>query len=88
MGYAMAFNLLKAGYSLTVWNRSPGKCDDLAAGGASVAQTPAEVALSCDIIVAMLADPEACLEVALGDNGIVQGLSPGMCMCMCTAVRA
>ena len=42
-GYAMATNLLKAGYSLTVWNRSMQKCDDLAAGGAAVANTPAEV---------------------------------------------
>ena len=39
----MATNLLKAGYSLTVWNRSMQKCDDLAAGGAAVANTPAEV---------------------------------------------
>lgn len=77
MGYPMALNLLKAGYSITVWNRSPEKCDDLAAGGASVARTPAEVAASCDIVIAMLADPEACLAVALGPDGIAEAMGPG-----------
>lgn len=77
MGIAMAINLLKAGYSVTVWNRSPGKCDALAAAGAAVAGTPAEVMSQCDITVAMLADPEAALEVATGKGGIVDGTSPG-----------
>ena len=77
MGYLMALNLIKAGYSVTVWNRSPEKCDDLAAGGAAVAQTPAEVAATCDITIAMLADPQACLDVALGENGIAAGMSSG-----------
>lgn len=36
MGYAMASNLLKAGYEVTVWNRSPGKTEGLAAAGAKV----------------------------------------------------
>lgn len=66
MGYPMALNLLKAGFSLTVWNRTAEKCDDLAAGGAAVAQTPAEVAANSDLIIAMLADPEACLAVTTG----------------------
>lgn len=77
MGYAMALNLIKAGYSVTVWNRSPEKCDDLAAGGAQVASTPAEVAATCDITIAMLADPQACLDVAFGENGIAAGMSAG-----------
>jgi glyoxylate/succinic semialdehyde reductase len=77
MGYAMAFNLLKAGYSLTVWNRSPDKCDDLAAGGAAVANTPADVVKNSDIIIAMLSDREACVEVALGDDGIAGAMTPG-----------
>lgn len=77
MGYPMAFNLLKAGYSLTVWNRSAEKCDDLAAGGVSVANSPAEVVANSDIIIAMLSDREACLEVALGDNGIASAMTEG-----------
>jgi glyoxylate/succinic semialdehyde reductase len=77
MGYPMALNLLKAGYSLTIWNRSPEKCDNLAARGASVAETPAEVAAASDIVVAMLADPEACLAVALGPDGIAGEMGPG-----------
>ncbi|KAH7620507.1 putative Glyoxylate/succinic semialdehyde reductase 2, chloroplastic [Nannochloris sp. 'desiccata'] len=77
MGYAMAFNLLNAGYSLTVWNRSPGKCDDLAAGGAAVANSPADVVKNSDIIFAMLSDREACLEVALGQDGIAGVMTEG-----------
>jgi glyoxylate/succinic semialdehyde reductase len=77
MGYAMSFNLLKAGYSLTVWNRSAEKCDDLAAGGVSVANSPAEVVANSDIIISMLSDREACLEVALGKNGIAGAMTSG-----------
>lgn len=62
-----ALNLLKAGYAVTVWNRSPDKCAALAAAGATVAPTPAAAVAACDITLAMLSDPEACLAVALGE---------------------
>jgi len=77
MGYPMAFNLLKAGCSLTVWNRDLNKADDLAAGGAAVVQSPAEVVSNSDITIAMLSDPQASLEVALGPNGVVSGMASG-----------
>ncbi|KAL4437458.1 hypothetical protein ABPG75_004597 [Micractinium tetrahymenae] len=77
MGYAMASNLLKAGYEVMVWNRSPGKTDGLAAAGAKVAATPGEVACACDITLAMLSDPEACLEVATGPDGVASAISAG-----------
>ena len=73
----MALNLVKAGFEVTTWNRSADKSDDLAAAGAIVAGSPSEVAASCDIIIAMLSDPQACLEVALGENGVVAGLTLG-----------
>ena len=59
MGSAMAKNLLKAGFQVTVWNRSQDKCAELAALGARVAATPAEVTASCPITFAILADPAA-----------------------------
>lgn len=77
MGSAMALNLIKSGYDLTVWNRSADKCDNLAAGGAKVALTPAEVVRECDITFVMLSDPPAALEVALGPDGAVSGMSAG-----------
>jgi glyoxylate/succinic semialdehyde reductase len=77
MGYPMALNLIKAGYSLTVWNRTIEKCDDLAAGGATVGRTPAEVVAASDITIAMLADPKASLLVALGPDGAASAMAPG-----------
>ncbi|KAL4421900.1 hypothetical protein ABPG77_005184 [Micractinium sp. CCAP 211/92] len=77
MGFAMASNLLKAGYEVTVWNRSPGKADGLVAAGAKVAATPAEVVAACDITLAMLSDPEACLEVATDPNGVASAIGAG-----------
>ncbi|EFN59865.1 hypothetical protein CHLNCDRAFT_133685 [Chlorella variabilis] len=77
MGNAMAANLLKAGYEVTVWNRSPDKCAGLAAAGATVAGTPAEAVAACDIALAMLSDPEACLAVATGPEGVASAMAPG-----------
>ncbi|EIE24341.1 hypothetical protein COCSUDRAFT_14707 [Coccomyxa subellipsoidea C-169] len=74
MGVAMARNLLKAGYEVTVWNRSPDKCKLLEAEGAKVAASPEEAAAACDITLAMLADPPAALAVA---EQAVKGLSKG-----------
>jgi 3-hydroxyisobutyrate dehydrogenase-like beta-hydroxyacid dehydrogenase len=55
MGKAMAANLVKAGHTLTVWNRSPGPAADLAALGAKTARAPAD-AFDGDAVITMLAD--------------------------------
>jgi glyoxylate/succinic semialdehyde reductase len=77
MGLAMTRNLLKAGYDVVVWNRSPERCDPLVAEGARRASTPAEAAAAADITFAMLSDPPAALAVATGPQGIAAGMSPG-----------
>lgn len=77
MGNAMARNLLKAGFKVTVWNRSQDKCAELAAMGATVAATPAEVTASCAITIAMLADPAAAHAVCFGEKGALEGLGDG-----------
>ncbi len=51
MGKPMALNLMKAGFSLAVYNRTANKCAPLVEAGASVARSPQEVAASCDVIV-------------------------------------
>ena len=58
MGRAMAANLIKAGHTLTVWNRSPAPAEQLAALGARIAATPAE-ALAPGVAISMLADDSA-----------------------------
>ena len=73
-----ARNLLKAGYQVTVWNRSADKCKGLAAEGAKVASSAKEAAAAADITIAMLADPAAALAVA---KEAAEGLAKGMRLC-------
>lgn len=77
MGSAMATNLLKAGYRLTIWNRSPGKCTPLVAQGAELATSPRGVAEASDMVFSMMATPLAVESVRDGANGIIAGLKPG-----------
>jgi hypothetical protein len=69
-----ARNLIKAGYSVTVWNRSPEKCKELEGEGASVVASSADCVAASDITIAMLADPPAALAVA---KDAVKGISQG-----------
>ncbi|MFA7404998.1 MAG: NAD(P)-dependent oxidoreductase [Pelobacteraceae bacterium] len=77
MGSAMAANLLKAGFTVTVWNRSVEKCGVLADLGATVAASPRAAAEISEIVIAMMATPAAVMAVRDGSEGIVAGLSPG-----------
>lgn len=77
MGSAMAANLVKAGFKVTVWNRSPEKCAELAALGARVATTPAEVTGSCGVTFAMLSDPAAAHAVCFAPGGALEGIGSG-----------
>lgn len=77
MGLAMTNNLLKAGYDVTVWNRSADKCEPLVDNGAQVGASPADVVSSCDVTFAMLADPAAALAVATGPKGAASSIAAG-----------
>ncbi|MBW2505374.1 MAG: NAD(P)-dependent oxidoreductase [Deltaproteobacteria bacterium] len=77
MGSAMAENLVRAGFQVTVWNRSKEKCDPLLALGAHPAENPRDVASQCDLTFAMLADPKAAREVCFGEDGVLAGISGG-----------
>lgn len=77
MGSPMAQNLIKSGCDVTVWNRTKSKCDPLISLGAKYGSTPEEVAASCDVTFAMLADPGSAVDVACGKQGAVNGMSPG-----------
>jgi 3-hydroxyisobutyrate dehydrogenase-like beta-hydroxyacid dehydrogenase len=77
MGSAMAANLLKAGLSVTVWNRSQDKCAPLQELGAVLAESPRLLAESSDLVVAMMATPQAVVAVRDGAEGIIAGLSSG-----------
>ena len=73
MGSRIATRLLTAGHDLVVWNRSPEKLDPLLAQGAVVAVTPAEAATRADVLITMVAGPEALRAVSDGRDGLFAG---------------
>lgn len=73
----MAGHILKGGHPLTVFNRTPSKTADLAARGAAVAGTPAEVAARSEIIITMVSDTPDVEQVVAGPRGIIEGIRPG-----------
>jgi 3-hydroxyisobutyrate dehydrogenase len=86
MGSRMAQNLLKKGFPLTVWNRTPGRAPDLAAGGARVAMTPRELAEASDVVVACVADPPAVERLVFAEDGILGAVKPGFRYLECSTV--
>ncbi len=76
MGAPMAANLLKAGFTLTVWNRTEAKTKPLADAGAGVADAPADVAKRADAVIVMLENGPVVTEV-LFDRGVADALAPG-----------
>lgn len=77
MGRPMAHNVLKAGYPLTVWNRTSARANELRAAGARVADSPRAAAEGADVTITVLTDAEATEAVALGDDGLIGGLRAG-----------
>ncbi|ARJ44268.1 2-hydroxy-3-oxopropionate reductase [Pantoea alhagi] len=77
MGKPMSKNLLKAGYTLVVRDSNTQNEAELVELGATTAKTPKEVAEQCDVIITMLPNSPHVKEVALGENGIIEGAKPG-----------
>lgn len=88
MGKRMVKNLLKAGYSTTVWNRSQEKALELAEMGAEVAESPAEAAAQADVIITMLSKDQAVKEVLLGVNGVMEKITEGKTVIDCSTVSS
>jgi 3-hydroxyisobutyrate dehydrogenase-like beta-hydroxyacid dehydrogenase len=86
MGTPMARNLLKKGYGLIVYNRTADKTKELAELGAEVAATPEEAARVSEVLITMLADDEAVMNVFYGTDGILHGTRPGMTVIDCSTV--
>jgi len=86
MGSRMAANLLKKGFPLTVWNRTPGRAAELQAAGAKVAKTPRELAEAADVVVACVADPPAVERLVFAEDGLLGGVRPGFRYLECSTV--
>ncbi len=76
MGSGMARNLLRAGFSVRVWNRSPEKALPLAAAGASPAATPLEAVSAANVVITMLTDGAAVEDVMGGRSGALAAMPP------------
>jgi len=77
MGRPMAANLLKAGYALTVWNRTRARAEEVAMLGAKVAATAREAAAASDVLLTVVSDPPALEAVLWGTDGALAGLRKG-----------
>ncbi|EHP43481.1 oxidoreductase yfjR [Cupriavidus basilensis OR16] len=77
MGAAIAMNLIESGHDVHVFNRNPARAEPLRAAGASVATSPAQAALSADVVFTMVSDDAAHAAVTFGEAGIATTLKPG-----------
>ena len=84
MGLAMATTLLKAGFGLSVYNRTAAKAQPLLELGARLARSPAEAAEPGGIVVTMVSDDRALEEVTVGANGFLGRLGDGVHLSMST----
>ena len=77
MGRPQCHNLIKAGYSLTVWNRSRPGIDIVVGYGAQAGESPADVAAKSDVTITMVTDSPDVQHVVLGPKGVAEGAKAG-----------
>lgn len=76
MGSAIAKRLIEVGHDVSVWNRSHGRTDVLAQGGAAVAETPRALAETVETVLTILTDAAAIEDVYHGPSGLLAGAGP------------
>jgi 3-hydroxyisobutyrate dehydrogenase-like beta-hydroxyacid dehydrogenase len=77
MGNPMSRNLLKAGFDLTVWNRTTSRMKEIVDLGAKPGTSPRDVAQASQVVITMLTGSSDVEQVVLGENGVLEGLAPG-----------
>ena len=80
LGEAVGIHLIDVGYDVIVFNRTKEKTEKLKKKGASVADTPKQVAENSDLVITVVKDANAVREVIFGDLGIMAGKHDGMCI--------
>jgi 3-hydroxyisobutyrate dehydrogenase len=78
MGKSMVRNLMKAGFSVSIFTRTKEKAEDLLSEGASWAHSPKELAQNCDVIISIVGTPQDVEEVYLGEEGIITNGKEGL----------
>jgi 3-hydroxyisobutyrate dehydrogenase len=77
MGRGMVANLLKAGFEVTVWNRTASRMEPLVEAGAAAGKSPADVAAKSEIIITCVSDTPDVEAVILGQDGVIEGATAG-----------
>lgn len=85
MGYPMAERLIKAGYKVKVWNRTKSKAEPLAAQGAVLVDSPAELA-DVDVLFTMVSTGKDLEQVYFGDNGVLSGSATPRIFVDCSSI--
>jgi 3-hydroxyisobutyrate dehydrogenase-like beta-hydroxyacid dehydrogenase len=87
MGYPMARHLLKAGHEVALWSHTGAKAQELAKEGkGTVCATPQEVAQRAEFIFYCVGDSEMSCSVALGKDGLIEGIRPGSVTADCSTI--
>ena len=88
MGSRMAGNLVRAGFELTVWNRSRATAEAFCAehSGVQLAGSPAEAGAGAEIVVTMVVDGDQVREILLGDHGAATAAGPGTLFIDCSTI--
>jgi len=86
MGHGMARRYLDAGFTVSVWNRSKAKAEDLIARGARWATSPEDAAIDADAVVTMVADDQASRAVWLAKDGAATTMKTGTLAIECSTV--
>jgi len=87
MGGPMAQNVLKAGFELTVYNRTAARAEALVQQGAKLADSPADVARASDVVISCVTGPSDVLEVVLDENrGVIAAVRAGSTVVDCSTV--
>jgi 3-hydroxyisobutyrate dehydrogenase-like beta-hydroxyacid dehydrogenase len=86
MGGGMAANLVAKGYQVKLFNRTRARAEAVAAGRCEVVESPAAAARGARVVVIMLADTDAVVEVLEGPDGVTAGLEPGATVIDCSTI--
>ena len=78
MGRSMAYNLYRAGFDVTVWNRTESKVKEAEKWGAKTASSPKELSKTCHLVITMVGDTDDVRQVAEGENGLIHGAGRGL----------
>ena len=80
LGEAVGLHLLDVGYEVTIFNRTKEKMKNLKEKGASIAESPMQVAKDSDLVITIVKDADAVNEVIFGNSGIIFGKHDGICI--------